>query len=151
MPSFEHSIDVAAPFDQVFAFGRDPENWLRTMPSLSNIEIVEETADGLRLKGTYQILGRSLHADMELEIDEPNGHMMTRFDSPGMTGELHYRFSETDDGTHVVQECEYEFGDSFLERILEPVAKRYNERQFKHSLATTKELIEAEVAASVEA
>ena len=40
---------------------------------------------------------------------------------------------------------DYEFGDSLLDRIMEPVAKRYNERQFRHSLESSKELIEAEL------
>lgn len=61
-----------------------------------------------------------------------------------MTGELHYHYSETDNGTKVVQQAEYEFGDSLLERVIEPVAKRYNKRQFKNSLQTSKELIEVE-------
>lgn len=149
MPSFEHTIDIAAPIDHVFAFGTDPENWRRTTPSLSNIEIVEETDDGLRMEVTYELLGRTIHGDMEFEIVEPNAHTVAYFESPGMTGEMHYHYAETDNGTHVVQQCDYEFGDSLLERVLEPVAKRYNKRQFKNALQTSKELIEAE--AKVEA
>lgn len=146
MPSFEHTIDVAAPIDHVFAFGTDPENWMRSTPSLRDIEVVEETEDGLRMTVTYGLLGRTIEGDMEFEVVEPDEHTVTRFESPGMTGELHYHYSETDDGTHVVQRADYEFGDSLLERVIEPVAKRYNKRQFENSLRTSKELIEAEVA-----
>lgn len=149
MPTFEHTIEIAAPIDHVFAFGTDPENWQRTTPSLTDVDVVEETDDGLRLTATWRMLGKSIEGDMEFEVVEPNEHTVTRFDSPGMTGELHYRFSETDHGTTVVQSADYEFGDSLLERILEPVAKRYNKRQFENSLRTSKELIEAE--ATVEA
>lgn len=144
MPSFEHTIEVAAPREHVFEWGTDPENWQRSTPSLSQVEITEETDDGYQLRGTWKLLGMSIEGDMEFEIVEPNAHTVTRFESPGMTGELHYRYSDTDTGTRVVQSADYEFGDSLLERVLEPVAKRFNKRQFKNSLETSKELIEAE-------
>lgn len=151
MPTFEHIVHVEAPIEHVFAFGIDPENWQRTMPSLKDVEIVEETDDGLRMRSTYEMLGRSIESDMEFTIVEPDAHTVTTFESPSMTGELQYHYSETDSGTTVVQQCEYEFGESLLERVLEPVAKRYNKRQFKNSLQTTKELIEAEATVPVEA
>lgn len=37
------------------------------------------------------------------------------------------------------------------EPLMEPVGKRYNKRQFKNSLQTAKELIEAEAKAAIEA
>lgn len=147
MPSFEHTIDIAAPLADVFAFGIEPENWQRTTPGLSNIHVVQETDDGLSLEATYSLLGREMAGTLEMRILEPDHHVVTTFDSPGMTGELHYRFEEIEDGTRVIQQCEYEFGDSLLQRILEPVAKRYNKRQFEESLRTMKDLIEAEVSA----
>lgn len=146
MPTFEHTIEVAAPIDQVFEFGTDPENWQRSMPSLTDVEVVEETDGVLHIDATYRMLGISMDGEMEFTVVEPNAHTLTTFESPGMSGELHFRYSETDTGTKVVQQCEYEFGDSLLERVMEPVAKRYNKRQFKNALETTKELIEAETA-----
>lgn len=150
MHTFEHTVEIAAPIDQVIAFGLDPENWTRTTPSLTNVEIVEETDDGMDLTATWRMLGMSFDGEMELDIVDPE-HAVTSFESPGLVGELHYHFSETESGTEVVQRAEYEFGDSLLERIIEPVAARYNKRQFKHSLETMKELIEAEATATIEA
>lgn len=151
MPSFEHTIEIAAPIDYVFDFGTDPKNWQRTTPSLTTAEIVEETDDGLRLSATWKMLGMTIDGDMAFEIVEPNEHTITRFESPEMTGELHYQYAETDNGTKVIQEAKYEFGDSLLDRLMAPIAKRYNERQFKNSLQTSKELIEAEANAMIEA
>lgn len=145
MPTFEHTIEIAAPIDRVFEWGTDPENWRRSTPGLTDIEIVEESDDGLRVNATYRMLGIPIDTEMEFRVIEPNAHTVTTFESPGMTGEMHYRYSETETGTRVVQRCEYEFGDSLLERVIEPVAKRYNERQFENSLRTSKELIEAEI------
>ncbi len=151
MPTFEHTIEIAAPIDHVFEFGNDPNNWQRTTPSLTDVEVVEETDDSLDLKVTWKMLGMSIDGEMEFEIITPNEHTVSRFESPDMTGELHFHYSETDNGTKVIQQCDYEFGDSLLDRLLAPVGKRYNKRQFKSSLQTTKELIEAETKAAIEA
>lgn len=144
MTTFEHTVEIAAPIEHAWEFGMDPENWTRTMPSLTEVEIVEETDDGFRMNATYRLLGTSLDGEMEFTVVEPAAHSVTTFESPGMAGEVHYRYSETDGGTEVVQSCEYELGESLRERLFAPVARRYNRRQFKHSLETTKELVEAE-------
>lgn len=151
MPTFEHAVTMDAPIDQVFAFGIDPENWRRTMPGLTDIENVEETANGLRMDATYELLGMSMDGVLELSIVEPNERTITAFESPGMTGQLEYRYEETDDGTTVVQRADYEFGDSMISRVMAPVASRYNKRQFKNGLETSKELVEAEAKPGIEA
>jgi carbon monoxide dehydrogenase subunit G len=144
MPTFEHTVEIDAPITDVFEFGNDPNNWQRTTPSLTDFEVVEETDEGLSLTVTWKMLGIPMDGTMNFELVEPNGHTVGRFESPGMTGELHYHYSATENGTKVIQQCDYEFGDSLLDRVLEPVAKHYNKRQFKNSLQTSKELIEAE-------
>lgn len=144
MPTFEHTIEIDAPIEHVYEFGIDPENWQRTMPSLTAIENVVETDDGREMDLTYKLLGISMDGEMQFTIAEPHEHTVSAFQSPGMTGELHYHYSESDSGTVVVQQVDYEFGDSLLQRVVEPVAKRYNKRQFENALQTTKELVEAE-------
>lgn len=152
MYTFERTVDVAAPIDHVWEFSIDPENWERSTPSLSGFAIHKETVDGMRLSGTYNMLGLSQETDMEVSYVDPGRHMAIEFTSPGMTGEMQYRFEEIDgdSGTRITKSAEYEFGDSLLERIIEPVASRYNRRQFRNSLQTTKELAEAEFAAEPE-
>jgi uncharacterized membrane protein len=145
MPTFEHSVEIEAPVDRAFEWGTDPKNWQRATPSLTEIEVLEETDDGVRMNAVYKMLGTSVDTEMLFQVVEPNAHTVTTFESPGMTGEMHYHYSAIDSGTRVVQRCDYRFGDSLLKRVIEPVAKRYNKRQFKQSLQTSKELIEAEL------
>lgn len=147
MPTFEQTITIAAPVETVFAFDTDPRNWPRTMSSLKNLEIVSETDETTHMNATYSLLGYPMNGTMELTIVEPNEHMIATFESPGMTGETHNHYSETDAGTRIVNRVDYEFGDSLLERVIEPVAVRYNRRQFRSHLEHTKERIEAEVRA----
>lgn len=143
MPTFEHTIEIAAPVDQVFAFNDDPQNWIRTNASLVSVDVGEETDDGIRMDTTYRMLGIELAGGLTLRRVEPTEHVMT-FENGGMTGEIRFEYAETPAGTKVVQRADYEFGDSLRDRIVAPVAKRYNKRQFKQSLELTKDLVEAE-------
>lgn len=150
MNTFEYSVEIEAPVEQVWAFSNDPENWTRINPSLRDLEIVEETDDGYVVDATYKMLGTSFDADIETTVVDEFEHTCSTFDSDGMSGEMHFYFRETDLGTEVTQTVEYEFGDSMVERILEPVAKRSNARQWKNALINAKELIEAEAEAEAE-
>lgn len=147
MPTFEHTVEIAAPIEHVFAFDSTPENWSRTMASLRDLEITDETDDVIRMQATYKLLGISLSSEMELTIVEPNEHILVTIESSGMSGEIHNYFSETDSGTRLVHRADYEFRESLLNRLLEPVATRYNNRQFETHLQNTKDLVEAERAA----
>jgi carbon monoxide dehydrogenase subunit G len=143
MPTFEHTIEIEAPIDQVFAFNDDSQNWLRTNPSLVSVDVGEERDDGVWMDTAYRLLGMELDGGLTLRRTEPTEHTMT-FENGGMHGDIHFEYSETATGTRVVQSADYEFGDSLRDRIIAPVAKRYNKRQFKQSLELTKDLIEAE-------
>lgn len=146
MSTFEHTIEIAAPVDTVFAFDSDPENWPRTMSSLRDLEVVEETETGARIRAVYKLLGISQDVEMELSIVDPNEHLRILVDGSGMGGEINIHYSETDVGTEIVHEATYEFGDSLLESLFEPVATRYTNRQFRMHLQNSKDLIEAEAA-----
>lgn len=145
MSTSEHTIEIRAPVETVFAFDTDPHNWTRTMSSLRNLEIVEETESGARMRAVYKILGISQDVDIEMRVVEPDEHLHISVNGSGMGSEIDIYYSETDTGTRVVHEATYEFGDSLLDSILEPVATRYTSRQFRMHLENTKDLVEAEV------
>ena len=99
MTTYEHTVEIAAPIERVFAFDSNPENWSRTMPSLQDLEVLEETENGARMQATYKLLGIALDTEMELTIVQPNEHILVTVESTGMKGEVHNYFSETDTGT----------------------------------------------------
>ncbi|WP_418283972.1 SRPBCC family protein [Halorubrum sp. DTA46] len=144
MHSYRYSVDIEAPVESVFAFDTDPRNWPRTMASLTDLEIIEETGDTVQLKGTYSLLGIKMEGEITMTVVEPNAHVVTEFRNDRMHGTMHNRYAETETGTRLELEAEYEFGDSLLGRLTEPVATRYNNRQFKNHLEHTKDLVEAE-------
>lgn len=145
MPTFEDTVEIAAPIEHVFAFDSNPENWTRTMPSLRDLEIVEETDDGVRMRATYKLLGVSMDSEMQLTVVEPDEHFTVTMEGSGMTGEIHNYFAETDGVTTMRHHTDFVLGDSLLERLAEPVATSYNKRQFRNHLQNTKELIEVEL------
>ncbi|MEF8851161.1 MAG: SRPBCC family protein [Haloarculaceae archaeon] len=151
MSDFNHSVEIEAPIEHVFEFDSNPENWTKTMPSLRDLEIVEETEKTVRMTAVYEMLGQSIDIEEELTIVEPNEHYRVTVEGDGVSGEVHNRFVETESGTRINHSAEFEFGDSLVERLMAPVAQRYNERQFKNHLQHTKELIETQIEADIEA
>jgi carbon monoxide dehydrogenase subunit G len=150
MAEFAHSVEIEAPVEYVFEFDSDPENWTRTMPGLRDLEIVEETEQSVRMTAVNEMLGQSIEIEMERTIVEPNEHYRVTIEGDEVSGEINNHFAETDDGTRIDHRGDFDFGDSLFERLIAPVALRYNERQFRNHLQHVKELVEAEVEADTE-
>ena len=144
MADFTHSVEIDAPIEAVFAFDSDPENWTKTMPGLRDLAVVEETEEHVRMTAVYEMLGQSIDIEQELTIVEPNEHYRVTIEGDEVSGEINNHFKEIENGTRIEHEGEFEFGNSLFERLMAPVARRYNERQFKNHLQHMKELIEAE-------
>lgn len=145
MHTFEYAVEIAAPIEHVFEFDSNPENWQRTMPSLRDIEIVEQTDDTVEPRATQSMLGMSMDLEMVRTIVEPNEHVVTTFEGNGVSGEINNRFTETATGTRLETHVTSEFGSSVFDRVIEPIAVRYNNRMTRNHLDHTKELVEAEV------
>jgi carbon monoxide dehydrogenase subunit G len=151
MATFKHSVEIDAPIESVFEFDSNPENWTKTMPGLRDLEVVEETEERVRMTAVYDMLGLSIDIEEVLTIVEPNEHYRVTVEGDEVSGEIHNHFEEIDSGTRINHRAEFDFGDSLFERLMAPVAHRYNERQFRNHLQHTKELIEAEIEAENEA
>lgn len=151
MSEFNHSVEIEAPIEYVFEFDSDPENWKKTMPGLRDLEIVEETDERVRMTAVNEMIGQSIDIEMELTIVEQNEHYHVTIDGDGVSGEVDNHFEEIEDGTSIDHRGEFEFSGSLFDRLMAPVARRYNERQFKNHLQHMKELIEAEIEANAEA
>jgi carbon monoxide dehydrogenase subunit G len=151
MYKFEHSVEIEAPIEYVFEFDSNPENWTKTMPGLRDLEIVEETEETVRMSAVYEMLGQSIDIEEELTIVEPHEHYHVTVEGDGVSGEINNHFEGTESGTRINHSAEFDFGDSLFDRLMAPVVRRYNERQFKNHLQHMKELIEAEIEADSEA
>lgn len=149
MTTYEHEIEIDAPIEYAFEWGSNSENWQRCMPALTAVEYVDETDEGTRYRTTFKMLGRSTTSESVFEIVEPNAHAVSYIEGD-MAGEMHYYYTETDTGTNLRFVAEFEDADSLFERALQPVFKRYMDRQFRNHVQTTRDLVEAEYAAKAE-
>lgn len=149
MTTYEHEIEIDAPTEYAFEWGCEPENWQRCMPALTDVEHIEETDDGTRYRTTFKMLGRSMISESRFEIAGPNAHAVSHIQGD-MAGEMHYHYTETDAGTNLRFVAEFEDAESRFERALQPVLKRYMDRQFRNHVKTTKDLVEAEYEAKNE-
>lgn len=144
MPEFEQSIEIDAPVEQVFEFITTLENWSTTNPSITEVRSVDELDNGVQADITYRMIGIDIKGQLEVDVREPNKHVVNTFTGPGLKGVLEYHLASVDEGTRVVQHADYEFTGSVLDRVIEPVAAGYNRRQFDAVLTNTKEILEAQ-------
>lgn len=147
MTSFDHEIEIEAPIEYVFDWGTTPENWQRSTPALLDLEVVEETDEGTHYRNTFKMLGRTTTSDEVYTVDEENYRTTSVFDDEDMSGEMVFDYTETENGTHIRLHGDIETGTSLFERALQPVVSRYMNRQFRNTMKTMKELIEAEYVA----
>lgn len=149
MTRYEHEIEIDTPIEYAFEMGCDPANWQRCLPALTSVELLEETEEGDRYQTTFKLLGRSATSESVFNIVEPNAHAVSVIEGPDITGEMHYYYTETQNGTNLRFVADFEDPESMFERVLQPVYSRYMDRQFRNHLQTTKDLVEAEYEAQV--
>lgn len=147
MPTFDHETEIAAPIEYVF-------DWGDGSGQLAPIDLVDDRhrahrgdRRGLHYRNTMKVLGRTMISDELFTIDEENFETLSVFDDEAMSGEMRFTYTETEDGTHVRMHGDIDTGGSLFDRAVQPVLKRFMNRQFRNSLQTMKELIEVEIAA----
>jgi uncharacterized protein YndB with AHSA1/START domain len=148
MPEFEHNIHIDAPAETVFKYLLDPDTAHAVNPSVHEMtDIKQQVGGGYRAKMTYKLLAVKTTGTLEAVVIEPDVEIVYRFDGAGLNGTLTWRLTDQNGGTDVVERGDYKMTESVLDKVLEPVAAKYNERQFKTAFRNMKTYIEARVAA----
>jgi len=139
---------VAAPRDRVFAFMDDPHNQPVITPSLRSVSGVEPAYEdgvqvGKTVETTYGMAGVELDVTLTTATYDPPEHVV--FEMRGdLDGEIEWRFDAEDDGTTTVTyAAEYEIPVPVGERAVEPLVRRYNERELSTTLANLRTRLEA--------
>jgi hypothetical protein len=87
---------------------------------------------------TYKMVGINFDGRLEVEVIEPNEEMVYRFNGPGLDATSTWTFTDQNGATEVTQHVDCELTGTALDKLLEPVAVRYNTRQFDAALNTSK-------------
>jgi len=144
MVTIEKDVWIETPRERVFEYMAVPENHLEVMPSLQDVRDVEELPNG-GTEGavTFKMVG--IRNDIEFEDVTFDPPALRVYEMGGdLEGEVRYRFEEEDGGTRFTYELDGSLPSRVLNKVLEPVARRYNEREMETMLANVKTLLEAE-------
>lgn len=144
MISFEHQELVHAPLEDAFEFGLDPDNWLRHFSDMETYEILDDTEDTMVVRVPYRVLSIPMEFEFVLRVEDPYRHIAVDFESDWMTGEAHYYYTDIEEGTLIKSEGTYQFGNSTITQLLEPVVKVFLHRKIRQASREEKRLIEAE-------
>lgn len=147
MPKFEHTIQINAPTETVFEYLLDPDAPMAVNASIHEMTEVEEQSDGgYSAHMTCKIMGLKTDCNFEADVVEPNEEVAYRFDGVGMNGTLTWRLNDHGETTELTEHGDYKMTGTVLDHVLEPVAKKYNERQFQTALNNFKTYVEEHAA-----
>jgi carbon monoxide dehydrogenase subunit G len=144
MITVSSDVQVAAGPERVFAFLDTPANHERLSPSIVSVHDVEPLdGGGHRAAYTYRMVGVSLAGEIEATRHEPP-ERLTFAIRGGIDGEMDWRMepdAEAADGNGCLVTCEatFEVPGGALGSVVEPVVRRYNQRELDETLANLRE------------
>ncbi len=129
------TIVVDRPQEAVFEYMDVPENQARISPRLSAVETVGTLDNGgKRARYTYRLFGLGFEGEVRgVEHDPPERIV---FEMTGdIEGRIEWTFEPTPEGTRVTYAASYDLGlPPVLDRVLAPVADRFNRRELEATL-----------------
>ena len=144
MQTFETSVVINRPIEEVFAFTTDYDTHLQWQAGIVEAEITSEgpLEVGSQYKYVMQMLGRQLDTTGEITVFEPPKRHGWKATSGPFPAEGLFSFDAVEDGTRVTFHVEAEAGGFF--KLAEPLVIRMVRRQFETSLNNLKDLMDAE-------
>lgn len=147
MVSFEISVQINRPLEEVFAYLDD----FRNLPEWNTV--VEEanpsetpTRVGTKTQIRARFLGRKIESTQEVVEHQPNRRVVIKSDKPFPLTQT-VTFERVTSGTKVTLLAEVEPGGFF--KLGETIVNRIAKKQFQAQLDTLKEILEARTPAEV--
>ena len=129
------TIVVDRPPEAVFEYMDVPENQSRISPRLTAVETVGTLDNGgKRARYTYRLFGLSFDGEVRGIDHEPPERIV--FEMTGdIEGRIEWTFEPTAEGTRVTYAASYDLGlPPVLDRVLAPIADRFNRRELETTL-----------------
>ena len=154
MPSYDVSVVIDRPVEEVFAFVENPENDPIWRNSVVEAEVEGESAadagevvgEGLGATGreVYKLLGREVETRWEIVAYEPNRKVAYRSTSGPFQYEGVWTYRLTDGGTEITFAIEWELVDGHdFDGMADRVWGRVHRQNVEGSLQALKKLLEA--------
>lgn len=146
MERTEHTIEIAAPRERVFAWLTEPELMLRWVGGLRAFRPLDpEPGPGARAEQVVELGGRRMDVRSEITRFEPERAVEAQLHGKGFEVETAYALEAADGATRVratVHTRLHGLGG----RLLGGVVERGAQRKLESDLARLKELVEADAA-----
>lgn len=140
-------VDIAAPVDAVFSYLAEPSHQVDVIPSLTRSTLVEYLPNGGALVSyTYRIGVFSFSGTARATDYVPNERIVWTIEGD-LTGTLRWYFAslQHENGTRFTYAATYTLaGPSLLRPLVNPLVRRYNEREVRTLLQHLKFHFEAE-------
>ena len=139
MTTVSATVRVPVPPKRVFDYLDTPANHERISPSIASVHDVEPRPDGGHRAGyTYRLFGIPLRGTVEAVTHEPPTRL--RFALSGrIEGTMDWRLQPADEGTTVTCEATFTVPGGPLAALLDPVVRRYNQRELDRTLSTLRD------------
>jgi carbon monoxide dehydrogenase subunit G len=135
----EHSIDVARPPAEVYAFVADPSNLPRWQGPVDAVEWEGgEASAGDRFREVRTFMGRRVHSSVEVTVAEPPREFTVSASAGPVDVVARHLLEAAGEGTRVRVEVEAER----VPRLMAGMAARAARRQAEEDLARLKRLLE---------
>ena len=145
MITFEKTVVINRPLEEVFAFVAAGENWSQWAMEL--VETTKTSEGPLGVGTTYthvaQMLGRRIENGYEVTEYEPNSKISMKSTSGPVPVEMSLTFEPVEGGARVVLNVQAEIAGLF--KLAEPLVARIMGRQQDANFANLKDLLEAGV------
>jgi uncharacterized protein YndB with AHSA1/START domain len=144
MERSEHTVEIDAPRDRVFAWLVEPELMLRWVGGLREFHPLDPAPGvGARSRQVVDIAGRRLEVESRITAFEPEQLVAAELDGKGFHVDTRHELEDDGDGTLVRAEAHTRLS-GLAGRFLGGLADRGAQRKLEGDLARLKRLVEEE-------
>jgi uncharacterized protein YndB with AHSA1/START domain len=140
--TFEKSIAIKVPPEQVFEYFVEPTHLPEIWPSLVEVKQIEKLpAGGYRYHWLYKMAGQKFEGETKTVEIVPNEKIVEEARG-GLESTFQWLFKPENGGTKMTVRAEYELPRSLLARLKEPFVRKLNEHEAETVLVNLKERLE---------
>ncbi len=144
MERSEHTIEIEAPRDRVFAWLVEPELMLRWIGGLREFDPLDpEPRVGARSRQVVDLAGRRMEIESRITAFEPERLVAAELDGKGFHVDTRHELDGDGDGT-LVRAAVHTRLSGLAGRLLGGVVERGAQRKLEGDLARLKQLVEEE-------
>jgi uncharacterized protein YndB with AHSA1/START domain len=144
MERSEHTVEIEAPRDRVFAWLVEPELMLRWIGGLREFHPLDpEPGVGARSRQVVDLAGRRMEVESRITAFEPERLVAAELDGKGFHVDTRHELEDDGDGTLVCAAAHTRLS-GLAGRLLGGVVERGAQRKLEGDLARLKRLVEEE-------